>query len=347
LKFQLLDVRVYLVENLIIKNQNISGVETMAIKTPHPAWEPLSSLGRYSPNPLSPNLLGLLAMILTVVAWAIAANVANQLFVAGVQPFELAGASAMVATFGLAILDSLMGRSHAQPISRQQFALGLILVGLVGADYLAIQQLPVAVAIVLLFMAPVLVVLWSALISRRVPTRPVRVALVLSTIGVILVSNLLASDVRQVNGFGILVGLTTAVFFAAYIVLSEQVSTTRETIGVTLKTFAIASLFWIAYQSTQGIPWAIFAPENVLQVLYVGLAGNLLPYLLFFWCIQRVQAKRAAISAMLEPFIAGVLAWIWFGQALTVMQIIGGLLIVGAITWMQFQTANSISSTSK
>jgi drug/metabolite transporter, DME family len=241
----------------------------------------------------------------------------------------------------------LFGRAHARPLNRQNFALGLILVGLVGADYLAIQRLPVAVAIVLLFMAPILVVLWTALTSRHLPSHSVLVALSLSIVGVLLVSNLLASKGTQVEWFGILVGLTTAVFFAAYILLSDRMSATQETIGVMLKVFAVASLFWIAYQLTQGMPWTLLAPENILNVIYVGIAGNLLPYLLFFWCIQRVQAEQAAIIATLEPVVAAVLAWVWFDQALTLMQLVGGILIVGAITWMQFQTANSLSPASK
>jgi DME family drug/metabolite transporter len=308
----------------------------MATKPSETAWKPPFNLDRYWPN-----LSGLLAMILAVIAWAIAANVANRLFLKGVQPFELAGTSAIIATFGLALLDSLVGRSHAKPINHQQFALGLILVGLVSADYLAIQRLPIAVAIVLLFTAPILVVIWAALTSRCLPSYPVLVALSFSIVGVLLVSNLLASNIEQVDWFGILVGLSTAVFFAAYIVLSEQVSVTNETIGVMLKTFAVASLFWIAYQTTQGIPWTLLTPENILNVLYVGIAGNLLPYQLFFWCIQRVQAERAAIIATLEPLIAGTLAWVWFGQALSVMQIIGGVLIVTAVTWMQFKSPSS------
>jgi drug/metabolite transporter, DME family len=267
----------------------------MATKMPHTIWKSLfegDSLQDSYASRDSPNRLGLLAMILTVVAWAIAANVANRLFLSGVQPFELAGASAIIATFGLAILDSLVGRSHAQPIDRPQFALGLILVGLVGADYLAIQRLPVAVAIVLLFTAPILVVLWTSLTSRNLPSRPVLVALSFSIVGVLLVSNLLASNKAQIDWLGILIGLSTAVFFAAYIVLSDRVSATGETIGVMLKVFAVASLFWIAYQLTQGMPWKLLAPENFLNVIYVGIAGNLLPYLLFFWCIQRIQAER-------------------------------------------------------
>lgn len=315
----------------------------MAIKPLLAAWKSRFNLGQYLPNLWEPNQLGLLAMILTVFAWAIAANVANGLFLAGVQPLELAGGSAIIATFGFALLDCLFGRAHARPLNRQNFVLGLILVGLVGADYLAIQRLPVAVAIVLLFMAPVLVVLWTALTSRSLPPRPVLVALSLSVVGVLLVSNLFASHREPIEWVGILIGLGTAIFFAAYIVLSEQVSTTKETIGVMLKTFAVASLVWLAYQLTQGVPWTLLAPENILKVIYVGLAGNLLPYLLFFWCIQRVKAQRAAIAATLEPVIAGVLAWVWFGQTLTVMQIVGGFAIVVAITWMQFQTAKPAS----
>lgn len=285
-----------------------------------------------------PNNLGLAAILLTVILWAVAANVAHSLFVAGVNPLELAGVSAMVATFGLAVLESFVGRSHAKAMNRQQFALGLILVGLVGADYVAIQRLPVAVAIVLLFTAPILVVLWTALTSRRIPSRSVLLALLLSIVGVVLVSNLLVGEIGQINWFGIGVGLTTAVGFAAYIVLSEKLSATDEPIGVMLKVFAVASLFWIAYQLTQGMPWMLLTSQNFPKVLVVGIVGNLLPYLLFFWSIQRVSAERAAIVATLEPFVAAVLAWVWFGQTLTMMQIFGGVLIVAAITWMQIAT---------
>lgn len=287
----------------------------------------------------SQSTLELTAIVLSVLLWAVAANVAHSLFVVGVNPLELAGAGAMITTFGLAILDSFVGQTRSKGMSRQEFWLGIILVGLVGADYVAIQRLPVAIAIVLLFTAPILVVLWNAVMLPSVPSRSVLLALLLSILGVILVSNLLTDDISQINWLGIGIGLTTAVCFAAYIVLSAQLSS-QQPIGVILKAFSVASLFWLIYQLTQGIPWTLLAPENFLKVLIVGIAGNLLPYLLFFWCLQRVPAEQAAIIATLEPAIAGVLAWIWFGQALTIMQLVGGVLIVAAITWMQLKPTN-------
>jgi len=58
---------------------------------------------------LSPNSYGLLAILLAVLFWAVAANVAHDLFAAGVKPLELAGASAIIATLGLTILNSFGG----------------------------------------------------------------------------------------------------------------------------------------------------------------------------------------------------------------------------------------------
>lgn len=280
--------------------------------------------------------LGLAAILLTVLCWAVAANVAYDLLTVGINPLELAGISAMIATFGLAILQSFAGQRQTV-MNWQQFALGLLLVGLVGADYIAIQQLPVAVAIVLLFTAPILVVLWTALASRHAPARLVSVALMLSIAGVVLVSGLLETNLAEVNWFGIAIGLTTAIFFAAYILLSERMAIGDGAISVLLKTYAVASLFWLAYQVTQGLPLTLLTPENLPKVLYVGLAGNLLPYLLFLWSIQRVQAEQAAIVATLEPFVAAILAWTWFGQTLTLLQILGGILIIVAVTGLQLK----------
>lgn len=285
---------------------------------------------------LSPSSLGLFTILMTVLCWAVAANVAFDLFSSGVRPLELAGISAMMATFGLAILHSFWGGGH-RPMHPKQFVLGLVLVFLVAADYIAIQQLPVAIAIVLLFTAPVLVVLWTALISRRVPSKTVLTALILSILGVILVSRLLEIPLQQVNWFGIGIGLTTAVCFAAYIILSEQLASSEAPISILLKTYAVASLFWLAYQFTQGLPLTLLIPTHFPKVFVVSLVGNLLPYLLFLWSIQRVRAERAAIVATLEPFLAAILAWLWFGQTLTLLQIVGGILIITAVTTLQLK----------
>ncbi|CAA9588801.1 hypothetical protein AVDCRST_MAG81-4491 [uncultured Synechococcales cyanobacterium] len=279
--------------------------------------------------------LGLVAVIFAVILWAVASNVISSLFVAGVNPFELAVSGMVIATFGLAVVNSFRIKPEAKVMSQQQFILGLLFAGLTGVNYLAIARLPVAVAILLLFTSPIMVVLWTALTTRRMPSRSVLAAVLLLIFGVVLVSKVLESNLSQFNGLGVLIGLLSAVFFTAYNLQSERVGRSDEPLGVMLKTFAISSLFWLAYQVTQGVPMTLLESENVGKVIYIGIAGNLLPYSLFFWGIQRIRAERAVIIATLEPVIAAALAWLWFGQTLTSLQLIGGILIILAVTVLQ------------
>jgi drug/metabolite transporter, DME family len=289
------------------------------------------------------NPFGLFAVVGASTLWAMAANVASSLFEVGVSPIELAGVSAILATIGLMTVNLW----RQQPIFKvprlPQIGLSALFVMFVGADYLAIAKLPVAIAIVLMFMAPGFVVLWKALLSRRVPSVKVLIALALSFFGVVLVSGLVGGELSLVNWFGISVGLSTAILFASYTLLSEKIGAQGTPVDALLQTFSVASLIWFGFLLTQGLTTHLLDVRNFPKVLYMGVMGTLLPYLLYLWGVRHVQAEKAAIVASIEPFIAGIIAWIWFGQHLAPLQIMGGILIVAAISSLQI--GNSATST--
>jgi DME family drug/metabolite transporter len=281
------------------------------------------------------NPFGIVAVVGASTLWAIAANVASSLFEGGVSPFELAGVSAILATIALMALNLLRRQPIFRVPSLPQIGLSALFAVFVGANYLAIAKLPVAIAIVLLFMAPGFVVLWKALLNRRVPCTKVTIALALSFVGVVLVSGLIGGDLSQVNWFGITVGLATAILFAAYTLLSEKIGAKGTPADALLQTFSVASLIWFGFLLTQGLTAHLLDVTNAPKVLYMGVMGTLIPYLLFLWGVRHVRAEKAAIVASIEPFIAGIIAWIWFGQHLALLQIMGGILIVVAISSLQ------------
>lgn len=283
------------------------------------------------------NYFGVFAVVGASTFWALSANIASSLFNVGVSPFELAGVSTMLATFGLAIVKSFRQQEVLKQPNLQQFILGAVFALLSAVNYLAIAKLPVAVAIVLLFTAPGFVVLWKSLVSRKLPSLKVLIALGLSFVGVVLVSELIGKDVSQVNWFGIGVGLATAVFFAIYTMMSERIGSTGAPVDIMLRTFSVSSLVWLGFLLTQGVPVKLLDPANFLPVLLMGIAGNLIPYSLYLWSMRRVPAEQAVIIATLEPSIAGVIAWIWFGQQLTPLQIMGSVLVLVAIISLQIQ----------
>lgn len=280
---------------------------------------------------------GLAAVALAATLWAIAAVVASKLFQGGVKPFELAAARSMIAALGLATISQ--GRlSPRQGIDWRIVALGLSLAGVTVSYYVAIDRLAVAVALVIQYTAPALVVALTALQARRLPSRATLFAVASALLGVVLISGL-ATGQFQLDVVGLLAAGASALLFASYTLLSDAVVHTYGAVGVMFRAFGVSSVFWLVFQLSQGFPEAVFAPANVPGILFVGVGGTLVPFLLLCWAIQQIRADRAAIAATLEPAIAAVLAWIWLGQTLSLQQIGGGLLVLLAVVSLQLRPA--------
>lgn len=297
-----------------------------------------------------PSVLGLVAIATAAALWAVSAAVASDLFARGVRPLELAAARAVVALLGFGIIALVRREPRGGPgVSggRKVSALHLIALGLSialvnAAYYLAIDHLDVAIAIVLQYTAPAFVVTYTALRARRMPTAQVAGALVLALVGVVVASELPAGNIGDLDGLGILFGLASGILFATYTLLSEKVGAAYGPVGGMFRAFAIATAFWIIYQSFNGWPGELFEGANLVPVLYVGVAGTLVPFLLYVWAIGHVVPERAAIAATLEPALAGLVAFVWLDQALSTMQIAGGVLVLAAIVMLQAKRKSRI-----
>lgn len=285
---------------------------------------------------------GLIAIALAATLWALAAAVARRLFDDGVDPLELVQARALLSVAGLALVPAAWRKPHGISDLRGVIALGLCIALVNATYYIAIQRLAVAVAVVIQYLGPALVVLWIAATLRRRPSPVILGAVVVAFTGVVLVSELPAGNFGRLDGFGLAMALACAVLFAAYTILSEGAAAHYGVQGALFRGFATAGLFWIVVQSFRGWPEELFTPEHLPLVLFVGLPGTLVPFLLYLWGVERVRAERASIAATLEPVVVALIAWVWLGQSLSIMQLIGGSLIIGAVLSLQLRRVRPV-----
>lgn len=279
-------------------------------------------------------LWGLISIGLAATFWSIAAVTARDLFDRGVDPLELAEARSFIAAFCLLLIPAARKkRAGGSPVA--VIALGLSIALVNAVYYSAIARLDVAVALVLQYTAPALVIGWVALQKRRLPSNEVSVALVVTFAGVVLVSGLIGAEVGEVNRAGVAFGLASSVMFATYTLLSERAGAAYGVLGALLRGFCAASVMWIVFQLTRGWPNELVEPANILGVIFVGIAGTFLPFIFFLWGVQQVRAERAAIAATSEPILAAVIAWFWLNQELNVVQLIGGALILAGVVALQ------------
>ncbi|MGI8684429.1 MAG: EamA family transporter [Acidimicrobiales bacterium] len=293
----------------------------------------------------APSMLrGYAAVLGAAALWAVSAVVARRLFDDGVSAVELTESRALIAAVGFALVPGARRPPSGRTAAGQLVALGIAL-ALVNVSYfVAISRIPVVVALVIQYMAPVLVVGWAGVAARRAPSPEVLAALVAALIGVVLVVDMVSGAVGRMDGAGIVVALASAVFFATYTVLAERTGALYGSSGAMFRGFAVASVVWVAYQAPRGFPSELVDPANLPEVLYVGVAGTLAPFFLFAWGVARVRAERAAIAATLEPVVAAVLAWAWLGQSLSVTQVVGAALVIGAVAFLQVQGKRPVSA---
>lgn len=293
--------------------------------------------------------LGLLAVIGAAACWGVAAAVAKGLFETGVDPIELAQARSYVAAVGFSLLPGAWSRVGSASrrkrwgigIDRRSapslIGLGLSIPAVNAVYYLAIQRLDVAVALVLQYSAPVLVVAWTAVRTRKLPRPLLLVTLLAAVVGVVFAAELPAGDIGSLDGIGLMLGLAAAVFFATYTLLNEATGVHFGPIPAMARAFALAAAFWLVYQIPRGFPEDLVHPDNVLRVLFIGVVGTLVPFLLFIWGVSKIKSEKAAIAATIEPPLAGVIAWVWLGETLSGMQVGGGVLILAAVVALQLE----------
>lgn len=288
-------------------------------------------------------LVPTLAIALAALLWAVAAVLARELFDAGVPPIQLVQARAFVSAAGLALLPAAWRGRDAAGGDRKTIlvviGLGVSIALVNAAYYAAISRLAVAVAIVLQYLGPAFVVGWVALRDRARPSNSTLAALVVAFAGVVLVSELPSGDIGTVDGLGLAAGLASALFFAAYTLQSERAASHYGSVGALFRAFAAASVLWVVYQAPRGLPHELFEPDNLPKVVFVGLVGTLAPFLLYIWAVGRLRAERAVITATLEPFFAGLVAWLWLGQVLSAMQVVGAALILAGVVWVQIRSS--------
>lgn len=281
-------------------------------------------------------LLATLACVVAAACWAANAVIAAGAFELGVTPARLAQARVVVALVPLAAYLLVARRDLMRPPTPAIQALigfGACIVAVNFAYYVAIDRVPVGVAVALQYTAPVLVLAGTAVVARSSPRAAVWLAGALSLAGAVLVSGALAGAQQPLDGLGLIAGVAAALTFAGYLVTAELAGRRGAHPVTTLFIgFCVAALIWVVVLPPWTWPMELLAdPQVAWRVVAVGLLGTLLPFGLVVAALRWISSAVAGIATTAEPVLAALLALLFLGQVLSVPQLIGGGLVVAGV----------------
>ena len=273
--------------------------------------------------------------------WGVSATVAKYLFTRDFDTFLVVQMRTTISCFILvpAFLLFRPGLLRVAPRDLPDLAL-LGILGVAGSNftyYFAIRETNVATAILMQYLAPVLVLGWAAATREEKVTPLKAAAAAVSLAGCFLA---IAGDdigVLRLSGWGLAAGIGAA-FCWAFTNIQIRRMVKKYPVWTCLAwSFLFASLFWFFINP----PWAIIAagygPETWWVLVLFAVISVLVPHSLYYNGVRHLTAARAIITATAEPVLAIATAALFVGETPGPAGLLGAALVLGGIALLQIR----------
>ena len=197
----------------------------------------------------------------------------------------------------------------------------------------AYKYTTVSVATLSYYFAPVIVTAVCPILFREKLTGKQILCFVMSTLGLVLITDIGDLSGGSQNGIGILFGLGAAVFYATVVLVNKFIKNV-EGIHRTFLQFLAAIIILLPYVLLSGgITLGGMDPKGWVCLFIVGLVHTGVTYCMYFSSLKELPGQKAAILSYIDPLVAVIISVTFLKEKLTFMQALGGLLILGFTLW--------------
>lgn len=298
--------------------------------------------------------MGYLLALLASLLFGLNGSTTKVIVEAGISPAQLTFFRVTVIAV-LAGLTLLVTNRAAFRLNRRQL-LVMIVLGVAGVALIqwfyavAISLLPVGIALMLEYSGVLLIALVARFIFKERVKPRIWGAIGAVLIGMAIVAQIWASPL---NELGVLAGILAAVCLAVYFLVGERQVASTSALAVCFWSMLFASAFWVIFSGWWQVDPSLLAEHRSLGgrlddvtlplwlvLLWNGIAGSFAPYLLSYMALSRLTATAAGIVSASEVIFAFLFAYLWLGETLDTVQVLGAALVLAGIVTAQTARAN-------
>lgn len=205
-----------------------------------------------------------------------------------------------------------------------------------GAGWLflfeAYRQVGVGISTLLYYCGPMIAMLLSPIFFKERLTWSKILGAVVVFVGIILLNGKLAGDPSKI--FGLFCGAMSAILYAVMVIFNKKV---KNATGIENTTCQLVVSFFLVFMfmmftggihiKIEGIGW--------IPVLWMGVINTGLSCFLYYSTIPRLPLSTVAICSYMDPVSAVIMASLFLGETLTIIQIIGVVLVLGGAAFSQ------------
>lgn len=219
----------------------------------------------------------------------------------------------------------------------------------------AVSILPVGIALLFEYTTIIIVPIASRLIFKTKTGKTFWYGVALVIFGLAVVSQIWAS---KLNPVGIGFAMLAATLVSFYFLMGQHSATTRDPLSTMFYTMTFATLFWLIMTQFRPINLnlgeAISLTGNLsgvhlpfwMVLAWLTVMGSFAPMAMGFMALKLTTASRVSITQTAEPIFAFIFGWLWLGQSMGPIQIVGSLLVVAGILVAQKRQPENMSISS-
>lgn len=293
--------------------------------------------------------VGIVAGLVAAMAFATSGPVVKPLLVAGWSPGSAILVRLSVAALLLAgpAAWALHGRWYLLRVEWRT-VLGFGVLGVATAStmyFLAVDRLPVAVALLVEYMGPLLLVAWRWARERKAPERATLAGAALATGGLVLVLDLTGS--LELDPLGLAFALLAAVGNAAYFAFTGRptelpaISLAGAGMVVGAVTIGLVAAVGILPMAAPDVSVDLLGAQVhwIVPLLIVATVPTAFAYGVSALSVRLLGERLASFLALSEVLVAVLLAWVLVGEAPLPTQLAGMVLVVAGIALVRRGTA--------
>jgi drug/metabolite transporter (DMT)-like permease len=294
-------------------------------------------------------LLGFLAVLTAAALFGTLGPTSRIAYERGLEPLSFVtwrGGIAALALIVVVAWGASRGRAVVRPLGLDRRARLSLAVAATTATTLnvamfaAFNRIPIGLALLGFYTYPAMTAAVAVALRREPLDRPRAVALVLATVGMVLVlTGQLEGGQLAVDPLGILLALSAAVSQTVFVTISRDayrsVPADQAMAFILTASAAVAGVVALLAGVRSELLLPLSRPDLLPILLFTGVAAAAVPSLLFLNGIRLIGGTRASILMLLEPLVGVALAALLLAEGLQPIQLVGGAAILAAAVVLQ------------
>ena len=206
--------------------------------------------------------------------------------------------------------------------------------------FYSMKHTSLAVSSVLIYVAPAVVTLLSALIFGERMTGKKWLAILLTFVGCALVCGIFDGE-QKYSLVGILFGIGSGISYASYSIFSRiALNKGYDSMTISFYSFVFFTLTAMPFADMEGIV-SSFGIKTIFLSAGLGLVCCTMPFVLYTEGMKRVDNSHASVVATLEPCVATLLGVAAYGEELRASIVAGVAILILGIAIMNKKDKNA------